>query len=222
MRAVIRKSLVDQTIEQLREAIHSGQWPMGERIPAEPELIRSLGVARNTVREAVRALAHAGVLDVRHGDGTYVRARNETEGVLMRRAELAPLLDVMTVRRGLEVEAARQAAEHHTEADLSRLVALSRSPDSGAVERRVERALQFHSALVAASHNPLLIELYQAMTGSVAAGMHQATADPELSDVGTRDHEDLIAAIAEHDPERAASAAARHLAPLINQVRDQL
>ncbi|GAA4514411.1 FadR/GntR family transcriptional regulator [Actinoallomurus oryzae] len=222
MRAVTRTSLVDQAIGRLREAIVSGEWPVGERIPSEPELIDTLGVARNTMREAVRALAHSGMLEVRHGDGTYVRARSETEGVLRRRLRLADLLEVVTVRRGLEVEAARQAAERHTPDDLARLTTLSRSPDRGSLDHRVTRAVDFHNALVDASHNRLLIELYQAIIGAVALGIRQATADPELSDVGTREHEELLAAIADRDADRAAQAAARHLDPLVAQVRARL
>lgn len=222
VQTVTRRSLVDQAIDQLREAIGSGAWPVGHRIPPEPELIASLGVARNTMREAVRALAHAGVLDVRHGDGTYVRARNETEGVLMRRVELTPLLEVVTVRRGLEVEAARQAAERRTPEDLTRLTALSRGPDVGSLDHRVQRAVEFHTALVDASHNPLLVELYHAMAQSIATAINRATADPALADVGAREHEELLAAVTDQTPGRAAVAAARHLAPLIAQIREQL
>ncbi|MFG6201441.1 FadR/GntR family transcriptional regulator [Nonomuraea sp. JJY05] len=222
MRTVTRNSLVDQAIQQLREAIVSGEWPVGARIPAEPQLIEMLGVARNTMREAVRALAHAGMLEVRHGDGTYVRAQGETEGVLLRRLELADLLEVVTVRRGLEVEAARQAAERHTPDDLVRLTELSRGSDQGGLQHRVAHAIEFHLALVDASHNKLLIELYRAISSVVTAGMSQATADPQLSDVGTREHEELLAAIADRDSERAAQAAGRHLAPLIAQVRARL
>ena len=61
-----RTGLVDQVIEQLRRAITSGEWNVGERIPNEAVLVESLGVGRNTVREAVRALAHAGLLDLDH------------------------------------------------------------------------------------------------------------------------------------------------------------
>ncbi|GAA2651421.1 FadR/GntR family transcriptional regulator [Nonomuraea recticatena] len=222
MRTVTRNSLVDQAIQQLREAIVSGEWPVGERIPAEPQLIELLGVARNTMREAVRALAHAGMLEVRHGDGTYVRARGETEGVLLRRLELSDLLEVATVRRGLEVEAARQAAERHTPDDLVRLADLAGGPDEGTIQDRVARAIDFHLALVDASHNKLLIDLYRAISSVVAAGMSQATADPRLSDVGTREHEELLAAIAGGDGEQAAQAAGRHLDPLIDQVRARL
>src|ERR1044071_10150453 len=57
-----RAGLVDQVIEQLREAVTKGEWPIGQRSPTEPELATQLGVGRNTVREAVRALAHSGLL----------------------------------------------------------------------------------------------------------------------------------------------------------------
>ena len=67
-----RVSLVDQAIEAITRLLAAGEWPVGHRIPPEPELAASLGVSRNTVREAVRALAHVGVLDVRRGDGTFV------------------------------------------------------------------------------------------------------------------------------------------------------
>ncbi|MGV9898478.1 POT-type proton-dependent oligopeptide transporter, partial [Streptomyces tendae] len=57
-----RSALSEQVIAALRQQIASGEWPVGSRIPTEPELVEQLGVARNTVREAVRALAHNGLL----------------------------------------------------------------------------------------------------------------------------------------------------------------
>ena len=66
--AARRTGLVDQVIDQLRQSVTSGEWPVGLRIPNEAVLVDSLGVGRNTVREAVRALAHAGLLEVRQGD----------------------------------------------------------------------------------------------------------------------------------------------------------
>src|SRR5690349_24754732 len=100
--------LVDQVIEQLRQSIGSGEWPVGERIPNETVLVESLGVGRNTVRAAVRALAHAGILDVRQGAGSYVRAPSEASGAL-RRLCGAQLLVHAQVRRRLEVHYPRLA-----------------------------------------------------------------------------------------------------------------
>src|SRR5690606_1420434 len=106
-----------QVIEQLRDAVRQGEWAVGERIPTESELASTLGVGRNTVREAVRALAHSGLLEVRQGDGTYVRATNEVSGAL-RRLCGARLREALHVRRALEVEAARLAATERTQDDL--------------------------------------------------------------------------------------------------------
>lgn len=113
-----RGGLVDQVIGQLRSAITGGEWPVGARIPPESELASSLEVGRNTVREAVRALSHGGLLEVRQGDGTYVRATTELSGAL--RTLCGPeLREVLEVRRTLEVEAARMAAARRTDADLT-------------------------------------------------------------------------------------------------------
>lgn len=75
-----RRSLVDCAIDAMREKIESGAWPVGERIPKETELAEMLQVGRNTVREAIRVLSHADVLEVRQGDGTYVRFELDRSG----------------------------------------------------------------------------------------------------------------------------------------------
>ena len=85
LRSPSRQTLVPQVIEQLRTQIATGEWPVGSRIPTEPDLVAALGVGRNTVREAVRALVHAGVLECRQGSGTYVTATHELTGVVARR-----------------------------------------------------------------------------------------------------------------------------------------
>ena len=72
-----RASVIGDVISQMETMVVSGEWPVGTRIPPEPELVAALGVGRNSVREAVRALAHSGMLEVRQGDGTWVRAAND-------------------------------------------------------------------------------------------------------------------------------------------------
>lgn len=222
MHSVTRRSLVDQVIDQMQEAIASGHWRVGDRIPAEPDLIAAFGVARNTMREAVRALAHTGVLEVRHGDGTFVRAHDETEAVLQRWLGLEDLLDVLTARRGIEVEAARQAAERRTPNDLRRLA--KTQPGSGGAEGGAEiaSAMEFHAAVVAASHNPVLVVLYRVLAAATLAGMRRTATDPNLPDIGGEAHEELLAAIRDRDPKQAGRSAARHLDVLVGSVRRQL
>jgi DNA-binding FadR family transcriptional regulator len=83
--AVRGARLSEQVVAQLEAQIAAGEWPVGSKIPAEPELVAALGVGRNTVREAVRALEHAGLLEPRRGDGTYVRATSDLGAALLGR-----------------------------------------------------------------------------------------------------------------------------------------
>ncbi len=119
-----RSALADQVIAQLRAQITTGEWPVGSRIPTEPELVEQLGVARNTVREAVRALAYNGLLDIRQGSGTYVVATSELAGVMNRRFAEADPQHIAELRSALEAEAARLAARRRTESDMRQLCVL--------------------------------------------------------------------------------------------------
>ncbi|WP_431236490.1 FadR/GntR family transcriptional regulator [Mycolicibacterium aichiense] len=211
--------LVDHAIDQLRQSITTGEWPVGTRIPTEPNLATALGVGRNTVREAVRALAHSGILEVRRGDGTYVRATSEISGALSRMYG-SKLREVLQVRRCLEVEGARLAAAARTDDDLAELEELLARRDAlhgGADRAEFSRAdAQLHFAVVRASHNAVLIELYRGLTEAVADSVAITSAmDP---DVG---HAALIEAIAEQDADRAGTEAGHFLDELIGELPTQ-
>ncbi|MDT7691042.1 MAG: hypothetical protein QOI75_409, partial [Pseudonocardiales bacterium] len=121
LRTAERSSLVGRVIDQLRSLIESGEWPIGTKIPAEPMLVESLGVGRNTVREAVRALVHNGMLEPRQGDGTYVRADDDLGAAMLRRLRRSGHLEAIEVRASLERDAARLAALRRTPADIRAL-----------------------------------------------------------------------------------------------------
>ena len=104
-----RTNLIDQAVGRLRQQITSGAWAIGTRIPAEPELAELIGVGRNTVREAVQSLVHAGMLERRQGSGTYVISDSELANAMGREIAGAHQRDVLEVRRALEVEVARLA-----------------------------------------------------------------------------------------------------------------
>lgn len=216
-----RVSLVDQAIEAITRLLAAGEWPVGHRIPPEPELAASLGVSRNTVREAVRALAHVGVLDVRRGDGTFVVATTEVEALLRRQAgRLAPG-HLLEVRQSLDVRAAALAAERRTEADLAALDRLAaerrRAVAAGDRTGFVDADVAFHVAIVAATHNPLLIELYGGLAAAIRASIDAPVDDDEvLAEVYDPEHEAVLAAVRAGDALGAASAATvllDHLAP---------
>lgn len=219
-----RTRLVDQVIGQLTDAITQGEWPVGARIPPETVLSGRLGVGRNTVREAVRALAHVGLLEVRQGDGTYVRATSEVSGAI-RRICGTELREVLQVRRGLEVEGARLAALARTDADLTRLTELMEARDHAHRESDwpafVRADAEFHRTVVHSGHNDLLAELYRGITEAVTASVAATSRDHVVEQVETG-HRDLLAAIADRDPDRAAAEASGLLDQLLDAAQGPL
>lgn len=214
LRAPKREALVPQIIEQLRAQISTGEWPVGTRIPTEPDLVAALGVGRNTIREAVRALVHAGVLERRQGSGTYVTARHELTGMVARRLEAAEMRDAIEVRRAFEVEAARLAAHRRTPNDIAELDAALQAREaawrSGVAGRFVEADAALHMLIVKAAHNPMLAELYASFHDALLASLRQQVGD-KLTPESYVDHAALVEAIRAGDSDRAATAAGAFL-----------
>src|SRR5918911_1729125 len=119
-------ALTDEAIEQIRNLIRSGSLPPGSRLPPENELAAQLGLSRNSMREAVKALEMVRVLDVRRGDGTYVtslepRLLLEGLGLAVELLQDDSILSVVEVRRLLEPPATGLAAARITDEGLARL-----------------------------------------------------------------------------------------------------
>jgi DNA-binding FadR family transcriptional regulator len=205
--------LTDQVIARLRQQITSGAWPVGSRIPTEPALVEQLGVARNTVREAVRALAHNGLLDIRQGSGTYVAATSELAGVMQRRFAAAGQRDVKEVRGALEAKAASLAAARRTGDDLAQLDTLldrrERAWRSGDSDAFVAADAAFHQSVVAASHNEVLIALY-ADLGQVIRDSLRDHIGADLNPEEYLDHARLVRAIHDRSADTAAAEAASY------------
>ncbi|MFI6324882.1 FadR/GntR family transcriptional regulator [Nonomuraea sp. NPDC050556] len=215
LRTAQRASLVDQVIDQLKEQITTASWPMNAKIPTETVLAEQLGVGRNTVREAVRALTHAGLLECRQGDGTYVRATSELSGAMLRRLRQAEQLEILEVRRALEVESARLAATRRNDDDILRieaaLAARDRAWESGTAEEFVEADLAFHVAVVYATHNLVLIDLYEDFSAALRASITAAGTSLNKSYIP---HDAIARAIAAGDAtaaERAGHACMEHI-----------
>lgn len=200
------RSLVDQAIDGMRELLTDGEWTVGTRIPPEPELAAALGVSRNTVREAVRALAHTGVLEVRRGDGTYVSASNEVAAMMRRRLGRVDLQHVLEVRHAIETQAAALAAERRTEDDVRELTALMERRAAAVAAKDAaafaDADTEFHLGVVTATHNPLLIELYAGFEGTLRTMIHLDDETVDLAD----EHAAVFDAIRAQDPGAAAAA----------------
>ncbi|MEE1669464.1 FadR/GntR family transcriptional regulator [Streptomyces sp. NPDC003631] len=208
-----RSALAEQVIAALRNQITSGEWPVGSRIPTEPELVEQLGVARNTVREAVRALAHNGLLDIRQGSGTYVVATSELAGVMHRRFADADRGHIAELRSTLESGAAKLAAERRTERDLKQLDALlvrrQEAWESGDTEAFVTADATFHMAVVAASHNDVMTAMYADLVEVLRDWLRDDVGE-ELTPETYMDHTRLVDAVRTGDGATAASEAASY------------
>ncbi|UQI46407.1 FadR family transcriptional regulator [Streptomyces sp. HU2014] len=215
MRAVPRSALIEGTIDRLKSEIVSGRWPMGGKIPIEDELVEELGVSRSTLRQAVQALVHVGLLETAQGRGTFVRGTHEVDTVLTRYLADAELRHVLETRRGLEVEAAGLAAERRSRADLDRLAAVyerqTAAHRDGRAREFEQAAVEFHTAVVEAAGNPVLIRLYGSMLGPVRDSVRLGGVRRPREHYGDPGHARILEAIDGGDPKAAREAAAEHV-----------
>lgn len=195
-----RANLIDQAVGRLRQQITSGAWPVGTRIPAEPELTELIGVGRNTVREAVQSLVHAGMLERRQGSGTYVISNSELATAMGRQIAGAHQRDVLEVRRSLEVEAARLAAQRRTPEQVHELRELrdrrAAAYAGGDLDAMVEADLVLHHTIAVAAGNPVLLTMYENLIDAVTANIRFNFEHPANEDDA---HHALVEAIARGD-----------------------
>ncbi|WP_449281941.1 FadR/GntR family transcriptional regulator [Leucobacter sp.] len=217
MTRVVRAPLAEQAADLLLERIRSGEWGLGERLPGETTLAPQLGVGRSTLREAVRQLAGRGVLASRQGAGVFVTALDAPEDwdAVLRKADIVAVIEA---RIAIEVEAAGLAAERRTPSDLRSIRRALAHRDSLRTESHglVDADTAFHRTIVAASHNPILVELFDGFTPRLRQAMtdllrfhadHADRADHDL-------HADLAQAVADRDAPRARDLSRSHLLQL--------
>lgn len=214
--------LVPQLEQLLRGRIDSGEWTVGHRLPSEAELAVELGVGRSSVRESVRLLARDGLLDVRHGVGTFV-AEPPAAAALEQLLRRSRVLEVLEVRRALEVEAARLAAERARPEDLADLrgqVADRHASRSASASEFVTADLDFHRSVVVLAGNSVLTALFD----SVRPLLHAALVDmvenePAIPDTGGA-HDALVVALELGDSAAAVAATTANLDPMIAKLRE--
>jgi DNA-binding FadR family transcriptional regulator len=158
-------------------------------------------------------LSHVGVLEVRRGDGTYVRSGADPRP-LLRRVERASLRDVFEVQLAYDVQAARLAARRRTDADLTRLEELlaARAAASGAEEFGAADA-SFHLGVVEATGNAVLIEACRFFMRRLSEALSTLRLDQEIPEASQEAHQAVVDAIAMQDADAAARAAAAIVEP---------
>jgi GntR family transcriptional regulator, transcriptional repressor for pyruvate dehydrogenase complex len=212
-------ALTDQAIEKIKDLIVAGEFSPGAKLPKERELAEQLGLSRNSLREAVRALTLIGVLEPRQGDGTYVTSL-EPELLLagtMFVSDLltgTTLLELHEVRRILEPAATALAATRLTKDELQLLAAcLERMDAAETTQAFIDSDLEFHRIIVSACGNATLASLIQNLSGgTLRARLWRAIHERGAVDSTRELHHDIYRALVARDPNLAAAADLIHLA----------
>ena len=211
-------SLTDHLTRSLRDSIRQGRYLPGSLLPAHREIAAEYGVSLSTVREAVRGLSTFGLVDVRSGRGTRVspNAVRLLDTMTLIRADLdnVEFLQAYEARAAVEVVIARLAAIRATELDQERIRRSlddmrTNVSDSDAFRRADWR---FHLAVADAGKNPILAQMYQLASGIMGQMLRVTLEQPDSRLRGLRFQADLLQAIVEHDPVRAAQSAREHMA----------
>ncbi|GGW47075.1 MULTISPECIES: FadR/GntR family transcriptional regulator [Streptomyces] len=219
--------LVEQAAQRLREQITGGHWPVGTRLPGETTLAKELGVGRSTLREALRALAGAGLVQPRHGSGVFVIATEPAED-WPARLRRAAVTDVYEVRLGVEVHAARLAAQRRTPEDITALRAAldGRRAASDADDTAfVDADIALHAAVVAAARNPVLTALFAEFTPVLREALIDLLSLTGLRENhpghGDETHTALVEAVTDGAPDVAASALRTDLEATLKLLRER-
>ncbi|PAK26993.1 GntR family transcriptional regulator [Streptomyces sp. alain-838] len=219
-------AVTDEAIEKIKDMIVSGRLAPGDRLPKESELAAGLGLSRNSLREAVRALSLIRILDVRQGDGTYVSSLDpqlllEAIGFVVDFHRDDTVLEFLAVRRILEPAATAMAASRITEAELDALdAALDALGAEPSVEDLIAADLEFHRAVVRGSGNSVLCSLLDGLSGpTTRARVWRGLTQEDAVARTLREHRAILDALRDRDAEAARSWATVHIASVEQWLR---
>ncbi|WP_018751826.1 FadR/GntR family transcriptional regulator [Paenibacillus sanguinis] len=214
-KAIPRRKLVDEVLDQMQRLIQSGHYKSGDKLPPEPELMKLLAVGRSTIREAVKVLTHAGLLEVRQGDGTYIRSVSSNLKGVSQTITPKNYTQVMEARRILEIELAGLAAVRRTTSDLtlmrSALDQRQEALEKGHYTEYVEADIFFHITVAEAGKNEILLEMYKVVVESLKEMLSQLLLDTRQYEDNTAYHEALYNSIVNQNSEEAKQAAAQNI-----------
>ncbi|WP_315967830.1 FadR/GntR family transcriptional regulator [Planotetraspora sp. A-T 1434] len=222
-------AVTDAAIDRIKDMIISGELAPGDRLPKEADLAERLGLSRNSLREAVRALALINVLDVRQGDGTYVTSLEphlllDALSFVVDFHRDDTVLQFFQVRRILEPAATAMAATQMSDTDIENLRKILDSlPPEPSVEQLVANDLEFHQRIAAGSGNAVLCSLIESLSGPTTRARVWRGLTQEGALGKTREqHVAIYEAIAARQPEVARAWATVHVAGVEEWLRQAL
>lgn len=219
-------AVTDEAITSIRAMIVSGELAPGGRLPPEKELSERLGLSRNSLREAVKALELIRVLNVRQGDGTYVTSLEphlllEAMSFVVDLHQDRSVIEMFEVRRVLEPYAAALAAHSISEEQIAGLRALLDSVDETTpVEELVAHDTEFHRLIAEASGNNYLASLLSTLSSAtVRARVWRGLTQDHSVARTLSEHRAIVDALAERQPEAVRSWVTAHVTGIESWLR---
>ncbi len=218
------RSLTQDVVTALSERIRNGEFHVGEKLPTESELMESFGVSRTVIREAISRLQAAGLVETRHGIGTFLLEPQNEQQLRIRTANILTMLDVMAIlelRISLETEAAGLAALRRTDAHVHQLRPIL-DEFAEHVRKKTGNAVvsdvAFHLLVATATGNRYFHDILKQLGKAIIPRTRVdsvAHAEGDRSRYLERvhlEHEDIYNAIVRKDPDAARAAMRTHLA----------
>ncbi|GAB2894921.1 FadR/GntR family transcriptional regulator [Streptomyces mayteni] len=225
----MRVSVTDDAIEAIKQMIVDGELRPGDRLPPEPDLAERLGLSRNSLREAVRALSLIHVLDVRRGDGTYVTSLEpallmDAMGFVVDFHRDDTVLELLEARRIIEPATTELAALKMPTADIEGLSALLDSlGERPTVDQLVENDLEFHRRIAAGSGNAMLASLVETLSGRTQrARTWRGLTQEGAVERTLAEHRAIVQALAARQADIARATATVHVAGVEQWLRQAL
>ncbi|MEA4901473.1 FadR/GntR family transcriptional regulator [Desulfitobacterium sp.] len=222
IKPIKNKRTTEIILEQVKNLIIDGQLVPGDRFLTESELTERFQVSRTSVREALAALSLTGILEIRQGEGIFVKSASPNSVIeplsFILLLEKDQLQNILEVRKALEVEAAGLAAERRDGEDLDNLKAIVEKMKTDLPEAKDSEQLDldFHLALARASKNPLLNRLMNTVQETMGQTLQVTRALWLAATAGTtlrlfEEHRDIYYAIQSQDSEKARNLMYQHL-----------
>ncbi|WP_243229462.1 FadR/GntR family transcriptional regulator [Microbacterium sp. CIAB417] len=212
-------AVTDEAIEKIKAMIVSGELAPGDRLPPEKELAERLGLSRNSMREAVKALEVIRVLDVRRGDGTYVTSLEphlllEAISFVVDMHDDDSMLEIFAVRRMLESQATGLAATLGSDEQVQALRdELDGVGTDVSIDDLVAHDIRFHRDIVRMAGNAYLASLIESLSSqTVRARVWRGLTEQGAVERTLAEHRAIADAVAQHDPNLATSLATAHIA----------
>lgn len=218
------QALSQRIVNQISKKVKTGELKPGDRLPTERTMAEQFQVSRTAIRDAIKILSGSGLLEVRHGVGIFVCDPRRDESEIVWNFSHANLRDVFEVRRALEAQTAFLAAIRRSEHHILRIRQILAEAEANSDDVTVlnDCDAQFHETVAEASQNVLILDVMWTILDAVADTRRASLSIPSRPQVSLEEHNEILDAIIEQQPERARLLMLHHLDSVESSIASNL